>query len=105
MLDLVLLGMGEDGHVASLFPGAPAEVTTSAATFLPVIGPKPPPQRVTLTYPVIRAARTVWVVVSGAAKEAALRASLSPGAGTPLGRVLAERRATIFCAEVRPEGG
>ena len=98
--DAVMLGMGEDGHVASLFPGAPAEVTASSATCIAVIGPKPPPHRVTLTYPAILAARAVWVIVSGAAKENALRNSLSAGAITPLGRVLANRVATIFCAEV-----
>ena len=98
VLDLVLLGMGEDGHVASLFPGAPSEVVNSSATFFPVIGPKPPPQRITLSYPAIGAAKIVWVLVFGAGKEKALRESLGAGAVTPLGRVLAGRPATIFAA-------
>lgn len=71
-LDLVVLGMGEDAHVASLFPGAPASVTDATATCIPVIGPKPPPRRITLTFPAIRAAKTVWVLVTG------------PAAGDPL---------------------
>jgi 6-phosphogluconolactonase len=95
---LVLLGMGEDAHVASLFPGAPAEVVNSSATYLPVIGPKPPPQRISLSYPAIVAAKDVWVLVSGAGKERALRESLQPHATTPLGRVLTARSATIFVA-------
>jgi 6-phosphogluconolactonase len=98
VLDLVLLGMGEDAHVASLFPGAPAEVVESAACYLPVTGPKPPPQRITLTFRTIRAAKTVWVLVGGAGKEAVLIQSLAPGADTPLARVLAGRSATIFLA-------
>lgn len=98
ILDLVLLGMGEDAHVASLFPDAPAEVVNSSATYLPVIGPKPPPQRISLSYPAIVAAKDVWVLVSGAGKERALRESLQPHATTPLGRVLTARSATIFVA-------
>lgn len=94
ILDLVILGMGEDGHIASLFPEAPPEVIDSRAVCLPVVGPKPPPQRLTLTYPVLAAARNVWVLVTGSGKTAALEASLAPGASTPLGRLLARRRHT-----------
>ena len=100
-LDLVILGMGEDAHVASLFPGAPSSVTAATGTCIPVIGPKPPPQRITLTFPAIRAAKAVWVLVTGQAKEEALHRSLAPGASTPLGRVLAERPVTLFCADLR----
>ncbi len=98
VLDLVLLGMGEDAHVASLFPGAPASVAESTACYLPVIGPKPPPQRLTLTFHTIQAARMIWVLVSGTGKEAVLLQSLAPGADTPLARVLRSHLATIFLA-------
>lgn len=98
MLDLVLLGMGEDAHVASLFPGAPQEVVESTACYLPVIGPKPPPQRISLSFRAIHAARTVWVLVSGTGKESVLLQSLAPGAVTPLARVISHRPATIFLA-------
>ena len=98
VLDLVLLGMGEDAHVASLFPGAPAEIVASTACYLPVIGPKPPPQRLTLTYDTIQAARMIWVLVSGAGKEAVLLQSLAPDSDTPLARVLRSHFATIFLA-------
>jgi 6-phosphogluconolactonase len=92
-LDLVWLGLGEDGHVASLFPGAPATVTESRAVYLPVTGPKPPPQRLTLTYAALAAARAVWVLVSGPGKAAALAESLRPDGATPLARVLREQPA------------
>lgn len=92
-LDLVWLGLGEDGHVASLFPGAPAPGTESRAVYLPVTGPKPPPRRLTLTYAALVAARAVWVLVSGPGKAAALAESLRPEGVTPLARVLREQPA------------
>ena len=71
-LDLVLLGLGEDGHVASLFPGHVA-LGESRRWVVPVRGaPKPPPERITLTLPVLNHAREVWVVATGAAKAAAV---------------------------------
>src|ERR1700683_3265566 len=78
VLDLIFLGMGEDGHVASLFPNK-AEGTISTEIFCAVTNsPKPPPNRVTLSYATITAAKNVWVLASGAGKETALRESLSP---------------------------
>ena len=88
MLDLIFLGMGEDGHVASLFPGEPEAVMAEKPVYRAVTAAKPPPQRVTLSYGALAAARQVWVLVSGAGKEAALRESLRPGGQTPLARVL-----------------
>lgn len=63
-LDVLLLGMGPDGHTASLFPGS-AALNESKRMVVPVIGPKPPPQRLTITPPVIQAARHVVVVATG----------------------------------------
>ena len=94
VIDVVLLGMGEDGHVASLFPGEPEEVMNSDAVYRPVTASKPPPRRITLGYGAIAAAREVWVLASGAGKEAALRESLSLGGKTPLARVLRGRDLT-----------
>lgn len=97
VLDLVWLGMGEDGHVASLFPNAGAEIEESRAVYLPVVGPKPPPQRLTLSFAMLAAAREVWVLATGPGKEAALAESLLPGGQTPLARVLRSRaRTTVF---------
>ncbi len=100
VLDLLFLGMGEDGHVASLFPAATPEVTESTAVYLPVVGPKPPVRRLTLTYPAIAAARHVWVIASGRGKEAALEASLRPNGTTPLARVLRDRSSTILFTDI-----
>ena len=102
VLDLVFLGMGEDGHVASLFPGTPDAIADAPAVYVPVTGPKPPPRRVSLTFGALRAAKDVWVLASGAGKEDALRASLAPGSNTPLGRVLRERARTTVFTDIAP---
>lgn len=70
--DIIHLGMGEDGHTASLFPGSPALVERQALVYYVHDAPKPPPERVTLTLPVINAARAVLFVVQGASKREAL---------------------------------
>ena len=77
--DVLLLGVGADGHVASLFPELPAVHDTR-----PVVAvrgaPKPPPTRLSLALPAIRSAREVWLVVAGADKAAAVEMALA-GAG------------------------
>ena len=70
-LDLVLLGMGPDGHTASLFPGFP-EVNAEALVTAVHGAPKPPPDRVSLTLPVLRSARRVVFVVTGPDKAEAV---------------------------------
>ena len=70
-LDVLLLGMGSDGHTASLFPGSPA-LAERTRRVLAVTGPKPPVERLTITPPVIAAARRVAVLVAGAGKSATL---------------------------------
>ena len=97
VLDLVLLGMGEDGHVASLFPNASPEILNCAAPFLAVgNSPKPPPTRISLSYQTIADARQVWALVSGAGKADALRETLKPDGSTPLARVIRSRPVKIF---------
>ena len=95
--DLLLLGMGPEGHIASLFPGMPA-LDAAASTAAIEDSPKPPPTRVTLTLAAIRAAREVWVVAAGAAKAEAAAAAVAPG--TPPDAVPAAgargRESTIF---------
>ena len=79
-LDLVVLGLGEDGHVASLFPGHPALEETRRRV-VPVRGaPKPPPERITMTLPLLNHAREVWVVAAGAAKAAVVACARGGGA-------------------------
>lgn len=94
ILDMIFLGMGEEGHTASLFPGEAQTQPAAAAVYRAVMTPKPPPWRVTLDYAPLAIARQVWVLVSGAGKERALKESLVAGGRTPLGRVLAGRAQT-----------
>jgi 6-phosphogluconolactonase len=94
ILDLIFLGMGEDGHVASLFLNQ-IEGTFPKAIFCAIRNsPKPPPDRVSLSYETIAAAREVWVLASGAGKETALRESLFKNAKTPLAQVIQSRPQT-----------
>jgi 6-phosphogluconolactonase len=94
ILDMVFLGMGEEGHVASLFPGQSQGQSGSTEIYRAVLTPKPPPRRVTLDFAPLAAARQVWVLVSGAGKEPALKESLASPERTPLGRVLTSRAHT-----------
>jgi 6-phosphogluconolactonase len=77
--DVLMLGVGEEGHVASIFPESPAAYETR-----PVVAvrgsPKPPPTRLTLTFPAIAAATDVWLMAAGAEKAGAIALALG-GAG------------------------
>ncbi len=76
-LDVIVLGIGPDGHVASLFPGAPALDADPQAVCLPVRdSPKPPPERITLSLAVLRGARACVLLATGAAKADAVAAML-----------------------------
>lgn len=75
--DVLILGMGPDGHVASLFPGQDT-VEVTDRTAVGVHGsPKPPPERVSLTFPAIEAAEEVWLVVAGTDKAPAVQRALA----------------------------
>lgn len=101
VLDIIFLGMGEDGHVASLFPGEPDVLISDRVIYRAVKNsPKPPPNRVTLSYAVIAAAKEVWVLVSGAGKEAAMRESVSATGHTPLAQVTQFRTQTKIFSDV-----
>ncbi|MGW3627651.1 6-phosphogluconolactonase [Streptomyces sp. NPDC000880] len=78
--DVLMLGVGPDTHVASLFPELPA-VRETERTVVGVHGaPKPPPTRISLTLPAIRSAREVWLLAAGEDKANAVAMALS-GAG------------------------
>jgi 6-phosphogluconolactonase len=74
--DVLMLGLGPDAHVASLFPGMPALYDER-----PVVAvhgaPKPPPTRLTMTLPAIRTAREIWILAAGESKARAVRLGLS----------------------------
>jgi 6-phosphogluconolactonase len=83
-LDLALLGLGEDGHVASLFPHARALGVRGAVCVAVHDAPKPPPDRVSLTLDVLRAARSTVILAIGEGKaRAAAEALAGPDPGLP----------------------
>ncbi len=93
VLDVVLLGVGPDGHVCSLFPGNAA--LHEEARLLSVVedSPKPPPRRLTLTLRALRAARLVVVAAFGATKAESVEAAVcDPDSALPVGLVLRQAR-------------
>jgi 6-phosphogluconolactonase len=97
VLDLVVLGIGPDGHVASLFPGADTLDAGERAICLPVRdSPKPPPERITLSLAVLRAARRCLLLASGAGKADAIAAMLGePSRHVPASLLRRERLIAI----------
>lgn len=96
--DLVLLSLGEDGHIASIFPESPA--LHNQAAVLAVHGaPKDPPTRVTLSAAALSDSTEVWVMASGSAKSSAVRLALDPAAGPlqmPVNAIRGRRRTVWF---------
>ena len=74
--DVLLLGMGQEGHTASIFPGSPA-VRDDRPAFAVRDCPKPPPTRISLGFGAINSAEEVWLMVAGAAKAPAVAAALA----------------------------
>jgi 6-phosphogluconolactonase len=91
-LDLVFLGLGEDGHTASLFPSDPALEERERAVLLI---DRPDHRRMTLTLPVLSAARLVVFLVAGEGKRSALRRLLAGDEGVPAARVRASRTVVV----------
>ncbi|MCL2452888.1 MAG: 6-phosphogluconolactonase, partial [Alphaproteobacteria bacterium] len=85
LFDLTLLGLGEDGHMASLFPGTKA-LEERHAWVTAVIGAKPEP-RITLTYPAIESSREIVFIVAGAQKRAILDRLLANDQTLPAARI------------------
>ncbi|KHL11272.1 6-phosphogluconolactonase [Mumia flava] len=111
--DLVMLGLGPDGHVASLFPGKPTLAETERTAVAEHDSPKPPPRRITMTFPVLNRGREVWFLVSGSGKADAVARALtgSPVEQTPASGVhgseqtlwmLDEGAASALPDELRP---
>jgi len=91
----VWLGMGDDGHTASLFPEGP-ELDDLSSLALETTAPKAPHPRVTLGLGTLRGARDLFVVVTGSAKAPVLRRVLDNDRSLPLARALEGRQSTIF---------
>jgi 6-phosphogluconolactonase len=96
--DIAFLGVGPDGHIASLFPDS-AGIRERTATVIAVRNsPKPPPERLSLTLPMINSAQRVWLVLAGADKASALGLALA-GASTnevPVAGARGQRRTVFF---------
>jgi len=106
-LDVVVLGVGPDGHVASLFPGADTLAAGEHELCLPVRdSPKPPPERITLSLSVLRAARGCTLLATGASKADAVSAMLGePSRHVPASLLRRERLTVILddaAAPARP---
>jgi len=85
LFDITLLGLGADGHMASLFPGS-AALDERKAWVVPVTGTKPPP-RISLTYPALESSGAILFLVSGAQKRAALAGALANDPAIPAARL------------------
>jgi 6-phosphogluconolactonase len=82
-LDWVLLGLGDDGHVASLFPGSPALGEEQRWVVAVRASPKPPPTRLTMTPPILNSAREIHFLVQGHEKAEALGTAVSDSSLPP----------------------
>jgi 6-phosphogluconolactonase len=107
VLDLIALGIGPDGHVASLFPSAPTLDAGEQALALGVHeSPKPPPQRITLSLAVLRAARRCVLLATGAGKADAIAAALAePTKHVPASLLVRERLTVIVDDAASPPPG
>lgn len=100
MFDICLLGMGEDGHVASLFPGHPSFDPAAATRVIAVTdSPKPPPDRLSLTMPVLKESSQVWLIVAGEDKAASAARAIAGDSSLPAGVVRGRDRTVWFLDE------
>jgi 6-phosphogluconolactonase len=105
VLDLIVLGIGPDGHIASLFPGSPLLDAGQQAVCLGVHdSPKPPPERITLSLAMLRAARRCLLLAVGASKADAVSAMFAePSRHVPASLLRRERLTVIVDDAAAPE--
>ncbi len=99
--DFVLLGLGEDGHTASLFPGEPwNDKSGDGATVAVTNAPKPPPERISITASRLSAAHKVLFLVSGAGKQQAVD-DWRAGKAIPASAIKPENGVDVYCYDVK----
>ena len=99
--DLIFLGMGEDGHVASLFPeNMSDDLMRSDDHVFEVVASKPPPQRLTLSYNVLETSKHVCALICGPGKETALRESIGNHGKTPFAHIIQSRVHTEILTDI-----
>lgn len=105
--DVIMLGMGEDGHIASLIPGDPgledAMTTADATRRVPAGLGKPPVPRITLTLSALLDARAIFLLVAGETKRGVVQRALA-GEDLPVGRLIAQAKTSIRIFWT-PDGG
>lgn len=96
--DVCFLGVGPDAHIASLFPDRPEIQITDRAVVAVRDSPKPPPDRISMTRPVINSSKRVWMVLSGADKASALGLALAGAsyASVPAAGAKGRKRTVFF---------
>ena len=99
--DVCFLGVGPDAHIASLFPDRPEIQITDRSVVAVRDSPKPPPERITMTRPVINGSKRVWLVVSGTDKASALGLALAGASyeSVPAAGAKGRRRTVFFVDE------
>lgn len=98
VFDITFLGVGPDGHVASLFPDHLTVGETERTVVAETNSPKPPPERLSLTLPVLNASERVWLVLAGSDKAGALGLALADAnvASVPVAGVKGRKRTVFF---------
>jgi len=96
--DITFLGVGEDGHIASLFPDHEGIRDTEHVVIAETDSPKPPPERLSLTLPILNASERCWMVLAGPDKAGALGLALAGASMTsvPVAGVEGRRRTVFF---------
>jgi 6-phosphogluconolactonase len=106
VLDLVVLGIGPDGHIASLFPGASTLDAGEEEVCQGIVdSPKPPPERITLSLAVLRAARMCLLLATGASKADAVAAMLGEPSRHVPASLLRRERLTVIVDDAAAPGG
>ena len=104
LFDVLLLGVGPDGHVASLFPGHPGFAVREGTSIAVRDSPKPPPTRISLTLPALASARQTWLLAAGEGKAEVVARAVAGDAELPSAAVRGRER-TLWLLDAAAAGG